>query len=240
MPRDIARKSQAAGRATALAWDGIDTVLLDMDGTLLDLAYDNRVWNELVPRAYAQRKRIELAAAKQELLAHMGEIQGTIEFYSFDYWISYTGLDLVDVHRQATELVRYRPGALAFLRWLRASGRRAIIATNAHRDSIRVKDEFADICNEVDAVASSHDYGAPKESPLFWHSLQDQYGYQPGQAAFVDDNEPVLDAATGAGIAHVLAIITPDSERPGRRHLRFPSFDHFAEICPDIRAVEPD
>lgn len=38
------------------AWDEIESVLLDMDGTLLDLNYDNRVWNELVPAAFAQQR----------------------------------------------------------------------------------------------------------------------------------------------------------------------------------------
>ena len=31
-----------------LAWRDIDTVLLDMDGTLLDLHYDNHFWLEPV------------------------------------------------------------------------------------------------------------------------------------------------------------------------------------------------
>ena len=32
-------------------WAHIDTVLLDLDGTLLDLAYDNHFWLEIVPAA---------------------------------------------------------------------------------------------------------------------------------------------------------------------------------------------
>ncbi|MEC8348362.1 MAG: haloacid dehalogenase, partial [Pseudomonadota bacterium] len=30
----------------ALDWQNIDTVLLDVDGTLLDLHYDNFVWDQ--------------------------------------------------------------------------------------------------------------------------------------------------------------------------------------------------
>ena len=91
--------------ATALDWNEIDCVLLDMDGTLLDLKYDNRVWNELVPQAYADKAGISVAQAQQTLLERMREIRGTIEFYSFDYWRSFTGIDLVAVHQQATDLV---------------------------------------------------------------------------------------------------------------------------------------
>lgn len=219
-----------------LPWDDIRCVLLDMDGTVLDLNFDNHVWNELVPRAYADHRAMPLEQARTELLAHMREIHGTIEFYSFDYWTAYTGVDLVALHREAAALIQYRPGALAFLDWLRATGRRALIATNAHDHSIRVKRTRADFADRVDAVASSHVYGAPKEDPAFWQSLAAEFGYTPAQTLFIDDNEPVLDAAAASGIAHLLGVVTPDSSKPARSELRYPSFDHFAEIFPATEA----
>ena len=220
--------------ATPLDWNEIDCVLLDMDGTLLDLKYDNRVWNELVPQAYADKAGISFAQAQQTLLERMGEIRGTIEFYSFDYWRSFTGIDLVAVHQQATDLVAYRPGALAFLRWLKTKGCTSIIATNAHPDSVGVKNSNINICGEVDAVVSSHDYAAPKEADDFWLALQDAHSHDFARCLFIDDNELVLDAAFRCGIGHLLTIDTPDSKRPARTQLRYPSFDDFAEICPEI------
>jgi putative hydrolase of the HAD superfamily len=38
-------------------WQNIDTVLLDMDGTLLDLNYDNQIFGHLLPAAYAKATR---------------------------------------------------------------------------------------------------------------------------------------------------------------------------------------
>ncbi|MGD8938682.1 MAG: haloacid dehalogenase, partial [Gammaproteobacteria bacterium] len=35
-------------------WTQIDTVLLDMDGTLLDLHFDNHFWREHVPLRYGE------------------------------------------------------------------------------------------------------------------------------------------------------------------------------------------
>ncbi len=211
-------------------WATVDTVILDMDGTILDLHYDNTVWNELLPRAYAAHHNVNLPHAQETLHAHMREIHGSIDFYSFDYWTRFTGLDLVALHRQATDLVNYRPGAHAFLRWLRTSGRHCLIATNAHRDSVGVKFSHIDLAQEVDAVVSSHDFGHPKEAAAFWEALQSEHPFDRQRALFVDDNEDVLAAAAAYGVAHVLCVSQPDSQRPARDVLRYPSFNDFAEL----------
>lgn len=39
-------------------WQAVDTVLLDMDGTLLDLAFDNYFWQKLVPETYGEQQGI--------------------------------------------------------------------------------------------------------------------------------------------------------------------------------------
>jgi putative hydrolase of the HAD superfamily len=215
-------------------WSNVDTVFLDMDGTLLDLRYDNKVWNDLLPTAYSARHDMSIDTARKHLLSHMQDIRGSIEFYSFDYWAEFTRLDIVDLHRAATALVAYRPGAEAFLGWLNETQRRSIIATNAHRDSLMVKDEHSDICSRVHAVVSSHDYQAPKESRRFWQCLLDEQGFDAERTVFIDDTESVLHAAAEFGIRYNLGIRTPDSARPTRDDLSYPSFDHFAEICPEL------
>ena len=52
-----------------------DTLMLDMDGTLLDLAFDNYVWLQLVPAEYAQQREIPEAQAREELYATMRKLQ---------------------------------------------------------------------------------------------------------------------------------------------------------------------
>ncbi|MGK0222596.1 MAG: HAD superfamily hydrolase (TIGR01509 family) [Limisphaerales bacterium] len=211
-------------------WSKIDTVFLDMDGTLLDLHYDNQVWNQALPEAYARHRDIEVNQAREILLSHMREIHGTIEFYSFDYWREYTGLDLVKLHSQHTHLLDYRPGALEFLRWLKASGKKSIIATNAHRHSLAVKETRIKLSDEVASVVSSQDFQAPKESRDYWSAMQALYPFDPERSMFIDDNEPVLDHARDFGIKDLRTIITPDSQRPPRDNLSYPSFDHFHEL----------
>ncbi len=44
-------------------WDNIDTVLLDMDGTLLDLGFDNWFWQPHVPEQYPPSRHLPYPAA---------------------------------------------------------------------------------------------------------------------------------------------------------------------------------
>ncbi len=217
-------------RTAIVDWSAVDTVILDMDGTILDLHYDNTVWNQLLPRAYADQHRLSLHEAEEVLYGHMRDVRGSIDFYSFEHWTAFTGLDLIALHRRATDLVTYRPGAQAFLRWLQASHRQSLIATNAHRDSLAVKFSHIDLEQEVDAVISSHDFGHPKEAAPFWSALQASHPFDRARALFVDDNEEVLAAAAAYGIANVLCVAQPDSQRPVRDVLRYPSFNDFAEL----------
>ncbi len=48
---------------SGLVWQLVDTVLLDMDGTLLDLNFDRVFWRELVPKRYASVHGMSVSAA---------------------------------------------------------------------------------------------------------------------------------------------------------------------------------
>ena len=214
-------------------WNQIDTVLLDMDGTLLDLNYDNTLWNRLIPAKYGERQRISESEAQARLFAHMGEVRHRLEFYCLDYWAAYTQLDVVALHRELSHLIQYRPGARDFLAWLGERGTTRLLVTNAHRDSLSVKDAHSKLTGRVDSAISCHDYGAPKESQQFWQRLSEEYAFVPERTLFIDDNHVVLEAAASFGIAHLLTICQPDSARPHRSELSFPAFNDFAELMID-------
>ena len=214
-------------------WQNVDTVLLDMDGTLLDLNYDNYVWNTLVPQAYAEQNNLAIDVAKEALFTHMMNIKGTIEFYSFEYWTHHCNFDegkLVSIHQQAAGLIQYRQGVIEFLRKAKSLGKQLVITTNAHRASVDIKNQFTNLDKEVHEIVSSHDYGHPKEHFLFWQSLQQHCPYKPEQTLFLDDNEAVLDAAADANINYLLCISQPDSQRPIRKNLRYPYVNSLNEI----------
>ena len=81
-------------------WSAIHTVLLDMDGTLLDLHYDNYFWLEHVPRRYAEYHGLELESARTQLFARFAQHSGTLNWYCTDFWSSELALNIVNSNKK--------------------------------------------------------------------------------------------------------------------------------------------
>ncbi len=213
-------------------WSQIDTVLLDMDGTLIDLHFDNTLWNSHLPEVYAQANKMSTDQARELLFDHMRENLRTIKFYCLDYWAEFTDLDILQLHRDMSPLLRYREGTEDFLRWLQTHSSRTMLATNAHRDSVMIKDTHLNLLGYFDEVISSHDYQQVKESQDFWHTLTKAHNIDPDRALFIDDNEAVLDSAARFGIAKVLCVASPDSQRPARAESAHPIIHNLHDLVP--------
>lgn len=197
----------------AVDWSAIDTVLLDMDGTLLDLRFDNWFWRELIPHRYAAANGISPAAAWQKIAPKLDAVRGTIEWYCIDHWSRELGLDIVGIKRVELEKIGYLPGAEDFLRSLKLSGKQRVLVTNAHPHTLDIKDKRVGLTVHFNAWFSSHPFGRPKEHPEFWPSLRSVMNFDPTRTLFVDDSVPVLDAARRFGIRWIRAIRYPDSDQ---------------------------
>ena len=219
---------------TSVPWDAIDTVLMDMDGTLLDLNYDNQIFAHRLPAAFAKHHGLTLEAASQKLGNHMSKVHGTMDFYRLNYWRDLTGLDILALHEQAANLICFLPGAEEFLRTLSEHGKRTLIVTNADRQSFAIKDRVLRLSPRVNQVISSHDLGIPKEENAFWVWLTEQHDLNPSTTLFVDDTARVLRAAEVFGIAHTLAVAQPDQQRPPREMTGRPSFGHYDQLIAEL------
>lgn len=213
-------------------WHRIDTVLLDMDGTLLDLYFDNHFWLHHVPAVYARIKGMTPETAHAELVQRFGREQGKLNWYSVDFWSQELGLDLVSLKQDVAELIQPRPSAYEFLDAIVKSGRRAWLVTNAHHHSLTLKLARTPLSDYCERIICSHDFNEPKESAAFWPALQAREGFDPARALFIDDSEPVLRAAHDFGIGQLLTIAQPDSRKPAREGLNFPVLHHFNDILP--------
>jgi len=215
-----------------LDWNAVDTVLLDMDGTLLDLYFDNHFWLEHVPRRYAEHHATTEERARAHLQAVFAEQHGTLNWYCLDYWSRELQLDIAGLKREIQHLIRVRPHVDEFLQRLHASPREVWLVTNAHRDSLDLKLERTGIGRWFDRVICSHDLRAPKEHTVFWQRLQDTHPFAPGRSLLIDDNASVLKSAHQFGIAHLLTLLQPDSRQLRREATEYPGILHFDEIMP--------
>ena len=213
-----------------MTWDEIDTVLLDMDGTLIDLNYDNTLWNEHVPNHYAAAQGLEPSQASALLYGEKMANQPKLHYYSVDFWKQRTHLDIDRLHSDLAHLIRYRPNADAFIRYLRKNRRRAVIATNAHPNSLAIKDATIGLVGQVDACYSAHEFGWAKEEIGYWEKLFSLEFSNRERTLLIDDNEDVLDTAAEFGIGHVLTIAQPDLHKPPRASTRYPVISDFKDI----------
>lgn len=213
-------------------WSAIDTVLLDMDGTLLDLHFDNHFWRQHLPRRYAEQHGHDPVHASRELHQRFEREQNTLQWYCTDYWSAELAVDIPALKQEVAHLIAERPKARALLDALGEAGRQRILITNAHRDSLNLKLKITGIDALLDRLISSHDYGVAKEDPVFWQTLQKAMPFDPRRTLFIDDSEAVLSAAANYGIAHLLCIKQPDSKQQAREDLCFPAIDHFDDILP--------
>lgn len=197
----------------SLPWRDIDTVLLDMDGTLLDLHFDNHFWLEHLPRRYAEVHGVSLAMAQLELMPLFEKNAGTLNWYCTDFWSSELNLPVKDLKVEIAHLIALRPDAETFLATIKQAGKRVIMITNAHRDSLSLKMERLELAPYFERLISSHDYGYPKEHPQFWDALQDDIKFDPARSLFIDDTLPILRSAGRYGIGHLLAVREPDSRK---------------------------
>jgi len=215
-----------------IAWEKIRTVLLDMDGTLLDLHYDNHFWLEHVPRRYAEKNALTPEAAKSELLGRYKNAEGTLDWYCIDYWTRELGLDIPQLKEEVDHLIAIHPHVIDFLDAVRATGRRMVLVTNAHGKTIELKFRRTQLGEHFDAVVCSHDFGLPKERAEFWERMQAVEPFDKTTALLVDDSLPVLRAARAYGIAQLLAVRRPDSKQPEKLTGEFPAILSFREVMP--------
>jgi len=199
-------------------WDRIDTVLLDLDGTLLDLAFDNYFWLERIPAAYAAARGMTTDEARTALLPRFRGQEGQLEWYCIDHWSRELGLPVAQMHHDERHRMGWLPGAEGFLRRLASLDKRRVLVTNAHPETLRIKDGQTGVTRYFDAVWSSHVLQAPKENPVFWPRLRAAEPFDPGRTMFVDDSLPVLRAARQAGIGWIYAVRRADAPQGGEFH----------------------
>ncbi|MGW8161838.1 MAG: HAD-IA family hydrolase [Desulfobulbales bacterium] len=211
-------------------WDNIDTILLDMDGTLLDKHFDDYFWEHYVPQIFAEKNDLTPLEARKELLARYKSIEGTLAWTDLDYWSEKLGLDIPALKLKIDHLIQVHPYVIDFLQFLRSLHKEVHLVTNAHGKTLDIKMRKTQIGSYFDRVVCSQDIGLPKEDPEFWERLESLLGFSRQRTMLADDNENVLLAAQAHGIGVLIFVARPSSRGAVCSSERFPAVVYFNEL----------
>ncbi len=214
-------------------WNDIDTVLLDMDGTLLDKHFDDHFWEEYVPQRFAERNGISAHKAKESLLSGYRAHEGTLDWTDLDFWSDRLQLDIPSLKRQVQHLISVHPNVIPFLERLRERGKPVYLVTNAHAKTLDLKMERTALAHRFDGIVTSHEIGMPKEDPAFWEELRKRVPFDPRRTLLGEDTEAVLRSAALYGIRYLVFVARSSSAREPRKSDTFFSVQTFAEIMPE-------
>jgi HAD superfamily hydrolase (TIGR01509 family) len=211
-------------------WDEIDTVLLDLDGTLLDKHFDDHFWEHHVPRAYAKKRKIATADAVAELMGYYRSVEDSLAWSNVDYWSKRLQLDIIGLKEELSHLITVHPRVPAFLEFLRQEAKPAYLVTAAHPKTLALKMHHAGLEHYFRDMICAEHLALPKQDPLFWRRLQVKLGFSPERTMLADDTEKVLTAAEIAGIGTLVHIARPSSRTRPRSSDNFISITHFGEL----------
>ena len=213
-------------------WTEIETVLLDMDGTLLDRHFDDHFWLEHVPKRYAADRNIPLGEAKELLYGLFRSQENTLNWTDLDYWSDRLGLDIPLLKVEVDHLIAVHPFVVEFLLFLKHHGKGIYLVTNAHSKTLALKMRKTRLGPFFDGIVSAHDLGLPKEDPEFWGRLKEVIPYEPGRTLLGEDSETNLATADAFGIAHLIYMSRFSSTVTPRASTGFVSIHYFSQLIP--------
>jgi len=218
-------------------WNDIDTVLLDMDGTLLDRHFDDHFWLEHLPRRWAEKHATTVERAVEHLHALFDSQEGTLNWTDLDYWSEQLGMDVPLLKQEVEHLIAIHPHVIEFLQFLRQHDKKIWLVTAAHSKTLDLKLRKTRIGQHFDGIVSAHQIGLPKEDTRFWKELQGFIQFDPAATMLGEDSEASLDAARRFGITCLVHVGRHSSASPLRKSQRFKSIDFFSRLIPPKGAM---
>ncbi len=214
---------------------GITSVLLDMDGTLLDKYFDDYFWEHLVPEKYAEKHGITFGRAKDELMKKYKHHEGTLNWTDIDFWSRELGLDIPALKEQIRHLIEVHPHVEDFLKKLKRHKKKVFLVTNAHVKVLDLKLKKTNIGRYFDRCITSFAMGYPKEDIRFWQKAREMLRFDTEKTLFIDDTEDVLKTAERFGIKYIVYKAQASSKKKPRRSKKFVTATDFKELCDEGR-----
>lgn len=205
-----------------------------MDGTLLDLYFDDYFWEELLPEKYAEKYNLTIGEAQQELFSKYKAEEGTLNWTNVDYWSKMFGMDLYNLKKRYSHLIWPHSNAIEFLQALRTADKTVYLLTNAHYKSLEIKMEKTKLDSYLDGILTSFDVKFAKQQISFWKKAEEILKFDRRRSLFIDDSIAVLNTAREYGIQYVLLKTNPNSQRKKKASItnQFLEISDFKDLIP--------
>lgn len=211
-------------------WQEIETVLLDMDGTLLDKHFDDYFWEHFVPAIYAEKNGIDERTTRKKLLATYQAREGTLDWTDLDYWSEQLDLDIPALKIKIDHLIQVHPYVIDFLEHLKSMAKKTYLVTNAHSKTLDIKMTKTALSGHFTGIVCAEEIGMPKENPKFWQGLKEKIPFSNEATMLAEDTEKILVSARTHGIKHLIYVARPSSQGPIKNSEQFPSIIYFNEL----------
>ena len=212
------------------SWSQIDTILLDMDGTLLDKYFDDHFWEEYVPKIFAETHKMSAEDARKELLERYQQVENTLQWCDLDYWSKQLGLDIPELKCKVDHLIKVHPYVIDFLEYAKSINKDVHLVTNAHSKTLDIKMRKTALGSHFDRIVCAEEIGYAKEQHKFWEKLEDHLGLNKKRTLLADDTAKVLHSANQYGMGFLVFVARPSSRIPVKFSPDYPSITYFNEL----------
>ena len=186
----------------------IKNFLLDLDGVILNISYDNFFWQKHIPNIYSDIHNISYAEGKAVTTQLFNLKRKTKDWYDIDYWSNMLSIDIKKEKekKENLALISFIEGSEQFLVKLKEHGRKAYLVTNAHRKTLNVKLKKHSLGDYFEEMICSHELGYIKEDIQFWHILKKKLNLVFKKTILIEDSPDNLKAAHSAGLENLIYV----------------------------------
>ena len=182
----------------------IRIISLDMDGTLVNSRFVDKVWMEGMPRLYAEKTGLDFPAAREYVIGEYMKIGSDhLEWYDLKFWIDKFGLSvekehLLELYEDEIEVYPEVEEVLELL----SQNYELVVTSNAARDFIDIELDGLK-CYFRDIFSATSDFREVKKSPLVYGAICAQLDARPIEVLHIGDHysydyESALDAGLDA------------------------------------------
>lgn len=166
----------------------IKVISFDVDGTLVDSSFADRVWLEGVPALYARKYGTDLETAQRILMKEYEKVgQDDLRWYELRYWFDYFELEgtprtFLQHYKDEIKIYEEVPEVLGRL----SKKYRLIVASNAHRDFLSLTLPRIEVYfDHIFSVTS--DFRLARKYEEFYLKILRQLQVSPGELVHVGD-----------------------------------------------------